>query len=131
LLLFIGFLIGTLAVGAPAFGQSAQQTLSDIKDTLTRTGISIRADAPLSLRNPEDHTLPIYLEIINGVEKQGYSALAKMSGIVKREPLRFEGVDIFVKPTGKRRQFVDEPFARGQPGFLLRRSAGWPTADHR
>jgi len=108
-LFLIEFLIGTWAVGSLAFGQSAQQTLADIKDTLTRTGVSVRADAPLSLRNPDDHTLPIYLEIINGVEKMGYSALAKMSGFVKREPLRFEGVNLFVKPSGKRRQFVDEP----------------------
>ena len=126
----IGFLIGTWAAGTPAFGQSAQQTLSEIKDTITRTGISVRADAPLSLRNPDDRTLPIYLEIINGAEKMGYSALAKISGIVKREPLRLEGVNIFVKPEGKRRQFVAEPLHldSGQDFSYDARTGGQPLA---
>ena len=93
----LGLLIGTVAVGAPAFGQSAQQTLSEIKDTITRTGISVRADAPLSLRNPDDHTLPIYLEIINGVEKMGYSALAKMSTPSRCNGSRFTKPEIFAR----------------------------------
>jgi len=98
-----------LVTSLPVFGQSAPQAWSEIKDTITRTGISVRADAPLSLRNPDDPTLPIYLEIINGVEKMGYSALTKISGMVSREPLHLEGVNVFVKPSGKRRQFVEEP----------------------
>ena len=105
-----GFLAVTLVASSPPVcGQSAQQTWSEIKDTITRTGINIRADAPLSLRNPDDPTLPVYLEIINGVEKTGYSVITKISGIVKREPLQLEGVNVFIKPAGKRRQFVEEP----------------------
>lgn len=72
-----------------------------------------RADAPHTLRNREDPYLPLYLEIINGVEKAAHTTAAGIAHYIPREPLKLEGVDIFVKPAGAKRQFVAKPLFWG------------------
>ena len=97
---------------ARAFQQKEPATA--LREALARAGVFFRADAPLLLRNREDPYLPIYLEIINGVEKTGKSAVSAVTQYVTREPLKLEGVNIFAKPAGARRQFVAEPLRLGR-----------------
>jgi hypothetical protein len=101
--------LGSIARGAPQ-----RDTATSLRETLSRTGVFFRADAPSVLRNREDPYLPVYLEIINGVEKTGKSALTAVRQYVTREPLKLEGVNIFVKPAGARRQFATEPLLVGE-----------------
>lgn len=86
-----------------------QTEMDNLRETLSRTGVFFRADAPYVLRNADDPNLPVYVEIINGVEKTGKSAVTQLAPYVKREPLRLEGVNIFAKPPGTRRQFPATP----------------------
>ena len=86
-----------------------QSEIEKLTETLSRTGVFFRADAPYVLRNADDPNLPVYVEIINGVEKTGKSAVTQLAPYVKREPLRLEGVNIFAKPPGARRQFPAAP----------------------
>ena len=97
-------LAGSLLLGSTAHAAPQQEAVSSLRETLARTGVFFRADAPSVLRNREDPYLPVYLEIINGVEKTGKSALSVVRQYVSREPLKLEGVNLFVKPAGARRQ---------------------------
>jgi len=85
----------------------------EIGKKLSQTGVFLRADAPRLLRNPEDPFLPIHLEIINGVEKAAHTTGAAFSSYFPREPLKLTGVDVFLKPSGARRQFASDPLLLG------------------
>jgi hypothetical protein len=106
-------LTGGLFLGSVAGGAPPQEAASSLRETIARTGVFFRADAPSLLRNQADPYLPVYLEIINGVEKTGKSALSVVRQYVAREPLKLEGVNIFVKPAGARRQFATAPLLLG------------------
>jgi hypothetical protein len=94
---------------APLRVAVAQTDFENIKETLSRTGVFFRADAPYVLRNAKDPNLPIHLQIINGVEKTGKSAITRLAPYVTREPLELEGVNLYAKPPGARRQFPEKP----------------------
>ena len=101
-------------VAAPfAFPQVNGSVVSDLKEKLSRTGVFFRADAPRSLRNAGDNNLPIFVEIINGVEQEAHTTGSSVSNRFKRAPLSFQGVNVFVKPTGGRHQFAAEPLLLG------------------
>jgi len=102
--------LAAIASTGAAPQQTAEQTL---KEKLLRAGVYFRADAPRVLRNPDDPDLPLYLEIINGVEKSGHSTARSLAAYLNRDPLKLEGVKIFFKPTGANRQFADEPVQLG------------------
>ncbi len=101
-----------MAVG-PAFSQPQQGLMDQLKDKLSKTGVFFRADAPRALRNPGDAYVPIFVELINGVEQEAHTTGSGVSNYVKRNPLQFQGVNIFVKPTGMRHQFTAEPLLLG------------------
>lgn len=103
-----GFVLCGLILPRPA-AAAPQSELENIKETLSRTGVFFRADAPYVLRNAADPNLPVYVEIINGVEKTGRSAITQLAPYVSREPLKLEGVNVYAKPPGARRQFADTP----------------------
>ncbi len=103
------FLAGSLWWVLSAQGLSQEKPLSDLQENISRTGIFFRADAPSCMRNREDFYLPIALEIINGVETTAHSTGTAVAHYVRREPLKLEGVNLFVKPAGTRRQFAAEP----------------------
>jgi hypothetical protein len=84
------------------------------KQELAQTGVFLRADAPRSLRNPDDPYLPIFVEVINGVEQEAHTTGSGVSYFVKRGPLKLDGVNVFVKPTGARHQFSSEPLLWGE-----------------
>jgi hypothetical protein len=102
-----------LAVGFyaawPAFSQVDGSTIGDWKEKLSRTGVFFRADAPRTLRNPDDPNLPIFIEIINGVEQEAHTTGSSVSSRIKRSPLNFLGVNVFAKPTGSGHQFTVQP----------------------
>lgn len=83
------------------------QVFSQLREELSRAGIFFRADTPTALRNAEDPYLPIYLQVINGIEKTGRETT--LSQYVKRDPLRLEGINIYFKPAGPLHQFVTDP----------------------
>jgi hypothetical protein len=103
-----GFAFVATSFCAPQAG--LKQTL---EEKVSRAGVFFRADAPRVLRNPDDPALPLYLEIINGVEKTGHSAARGLAHYLSRDPLKFEGVKIYVKPSGPKRQFADDPLQLG------------------
>jgi hypothetical protein len=107
-------LLAASLTGAPgAFSQSQEGLVNQLKDKLARTGVFFRADAPCSLRNSADANLPVFVEVINGVEQEAHTTGSSVANYVKREPLKFLGVNIFVKPTGARHQFMAEPLLLG------------------
>jgi len=108
---WVSFLTSILAMFAPPLAQAdpQQEAIATLKDTLSKTGVFFRADAPYALRNRDDTNLLVYLEIINGVERTGRSAVGKIAPYVTRTPLMLEGVNVFAKPAGARRQFTAEP----------------------
>jgi hypothetical protein len=75
--------------------------------------VFFRADAPRVLRSPDDPYLPIYLLIINGVEKAAHTSGSALSQYLNREPVQLQGVNIFVKPAGARRQFAPDSLLLG------------------
>jgi hypothetical protein len=95
----------------PAWSQ--QEMASQLKEKISQTGVFFRADTPRVLRNSNDPDLPLYLEIINGVEKTAHTTGAGLSQYITREPLKLLGVNLFVKPAGTRRQFVADPLLLG------------------
>lgn len=119
-----------VVLGCATAGAEPPQEVGELKQTLERTGVFFRADAPYVLRNPADPFLPVTIEIINGVEKTGRSAISRIAPYVTREPLKLEGVSVFAKPPGARRQFADAPllFAEGQGFTFDARTAGQPLA---
>jgi hypothetical protein len=112
-------LLGPIAMAAffaaapPALSQPQEGLVDQWKGKLSKTGVFFRADAPRSLRNPDDVYLPIFVEIINGVEQEAHTTGSSVSHYVKRDPLKLQGVDVFVKPTGARHQFITEPLPLG------------------
>jgi hypothetical protein len=114
--------------GPPAFSQAEGSTVSEWEARLLKTGVFFRADAPRSLRNSGDGYLPIFVEIINGVEREAHTTGSSVSSYVKRPPLKLQGVDIFVKPTGARHQFTKTPLLLGpsQDFSFDPRTAGQP-----
>jgi hypothetical protein len=97
----------------PAYSQPQGGVVSELKEKLSKTGVFFRADAPRSLRNPDDEYLPVFLEIINGVEQEAHTTGSGISNFVKRDPVKLLGVNIYVKPTGARHQFSTEPLLLG------------------
>ena len=83
--------------------------MGDLKDRLSKTGVFFRADAPRSLRNSSDDYLPVFVEVINGVEQEAHTTGSSVSNHIKRDPLNLLGVNVYVKPTGARHQFTAEP----------------------
>ncbi len=107
------FLLGAALTAAalPAFSQEG--LFDQLKARFSKTGIFFRADCPRSLRNSSDIYLPIFVEIINGVEQEAHTTGSGVSNYIKRDPLQFQGVDIFVKPTGAQHQFGKDPLLLG------------------
>jgi hypothetical protein len=100
------------AVPQTAGPQKDRQT-STLTEEVSRTGVFFRADAPRVLRNPQDPYLPVFLEIINGVEQEGSSNIAQLAQKIKREPVELQGVKVFVKPSGSNRRFAADPLLLG------------------
>jgi hypothetical protein len=101
-------------VSAAVLPASAQVNIPpEIKEKISQVGVFFRADTPWTFRNREDTYLPIYLEIINGIEKAAHTAGSSVRQYITREPLKLEGVNLFVKPAGARRQFATEPLLLG------------------
>ena len=92
-----------------AFSQPQGGLVDQLKEKLSKTGVFFRADAPRSLRNPGDVNLPLFVEIINGVEQEAHTTGSGISNYVNRGPLKLQGVNVFVKPAGARRQFTTDP----------------------
>jgi hypothetical protein len=107
--------LAALAAGIATGGQArwGSQTVGKLEEKVSRAGVFFRADSPRALRDSRDGYLPLFLEIINGVEKTGHSSLAAAVQKINREPLGFQGVNIFVKPAGTDRQFADTPLRLG------------------
>ena len=101
------------AAARPALCRPQEGLLDQLKERLSKTGIFFRADAPRSLRNPGDVYLPIFVEIINGVEQEAHTTGSVVSNYVKRDPLKVQGVNVFVKPTGASHQFSTDPLRLG------------------
>lgn len=97
----------------PAASRPQEGLMDQLKAQLSKTGVFFRADAPRSLRNPSDVYLPVFIEVINGVEQEAHTTGAGISNYVKRDPLKFQGVNIYVKPAGARHQFALEPLLLG------------------
>ncbi|MGA3325666.1 MAG: hypothetical protein ABSF45_14430 [Terriglobia bacterium] len=112
-------LLGSMVVAAcftaapPAFSQPQEGLVDQLKQKLSKTGVFFRADAPRSLRNSGDVYLPIFVQIINGVEQEAHTTGSGVSSYVKRDPLKLQGVNVFVKPSGARHQFTTEPLLLG------------------
>ena len=96
-----------------AFPQPQESVVGQMKERLSKTGVFFRADTPCALRNSSDGSLPIFVEIINGVEQEAHTTGSSVSSYVKRAPLQLQGVNVFVKPTGARHQFTAEPLLLG------------------
>jgi len=108
-----GVIAACLTAAPSTFSQSQEGLVNQLKGTLARTGVFFRADAPRSLRNAGDPNLPIFVEVINGVEKEAHTTGSGVSNYVKRGPLKLLGVNVFVKPTGTRHQYTAEPLLLG------------------
>jgi hypothetical protein len=106
-------LAATFMAAPPAFAQPQESLTDQLKARFSKTGVFFRADAPRSLRNPGDVYLPIFVEIINGVEQEAHTTGSGVSNYVSRNPLKFQGVNVFFKPSGVRHQFVKEPVLLG------------------
>jgi hypothetical protein len=103
----------SLAAQTSATTQDKQETSPSITEEVSRTGVFFRADAPRLLRNSQDPYLPVFLEVINGVEKEGLSKVAELARQITRVPVELEGVRIFVKPAGSNRRFAADPLLLG------------------
>ncbi len=103
-------LVGACLVAAPlAFPQVDGSVVSDLRERLSKTGVFFRVDAPRSLRNSGDDYLPLFVEIINGVEQEAHTTGSSVSSRIKRGPLGLLGVNVLVKPSGAARQFTAQP----------------------
>ncbi len=115
-----GLLVWVSGGTPPAWARGAPPP--QLREELARAGIFFRADAPAVLRNSGDPYLPIDLDIINGVEQAASSLLSQY---FKRQPLKLDGVNLFVKPAGQSYTFAQEPLRLGEsgpagPGFDFR-----------
>lgn len=100
---------------APAALCRAQESLtSTVEQKVSRAGIFFRADAPAALRSRNDPSLPVFLEIINGVEKTGNSEISAAAQKIARPPLELEGVNVYVRPAGAEHQFASDPLLLGE-----------------
>ena len=73
-------LVVACSYGARRLFPSPRKDWSDqLKEKLSKTGVFFRADAPRSLRNPGDVYLPIFVEIINGVEQEAHTTGSSVS----------------------------------------------------
>lgn len=99
----------SLSASVPGQTTGPEKAPSQLSENLSRSGIFFRADAPWALRNSEDPHLPLYLEIINGVEKAGHGMGSTVAQYVKRDPLKLQGVNIYPKPDGATHQFAAQP----------------------
>ncbi len=113
LLRFGLFVAASLVAAATAFSQENGSVMSSWKERLSRTGIFFRADAPRALRNPGDPNLPIFIEVINGVEQEAHTTGSSVSGHIKRGPLNLLGVNVYLKPAGDGHQFTAQPLLMG------------------
>jgi hypothetical protein len=113
LLICVASVAVCLLLSVPAASQPQAGLLSEWKDKLAKTGVFFRADAPRSVRNPDDPYIPIFVEIINGVEQEAHTTGSGFSQYVQRDPLKLQGVIIYVKPTGEKHKFVQEPLLLG------------------
>ncbi|MGD0696560.1 MAG: hypothetical protein ABSB82_17205 [Terriglobia bacterium] len=111
--LAIVFLATALPLIVPSIGASQQETELTLKEKIIRKGVFFRADAPYVLRNQQDSFLPLSLEIINGIEKCGHSTAAMLAKYLTRDPIRLEGVNLYVKPVGSQHHFSQEPLLLG------------------
>ena len=124
--------LGMTAITVFAFGStpawSQQEMVSQLKEKVSKAGVFFRADAPRVLRNSNDPCLPLYLEIINGVEKTAHTTGAGLSQYITREPLKLLGLNLFVKPAGAGRQFVADllPLGESKDFSFDARSNGQP-----
>lgn len=108
-------LLGTMLTGVlPGSAGAQEEAAKTLGETLARTGVFFRADAPYVLRNAADPYLPVYLEIINGVEGTGRSVLKRAAPYIHRDPLKLEGVNIYAKPPGRQRDFASQPLLLGE-----------------
>ncbi len=105
--------IAGLTAAPPAFSQSQVGMVGEWKEKLSKTGVFFRADAPRFLRNSSDDNLPIFVEVINGVEQEAHTMGSSVAHYVNRDPLPLLGVNVYVKPTGARHQFDPEPLWLG------------------
>ena len=69
--------------------------VDQLKEKLSKTGVFFRADAPRSLRNPGDVYLPIFVEIINGVEQEAHTTGSGVSNLCQTRPLETPGCERF------------------------------------
>ena len=99
---------------APSSSGVQEKPGASLQEEIARSGVFFRADAPSVLRNREDPYLPVFLEILNGVEKTGLSKVALLARQITREPLELEGVNIYVKPAGAKRRFATDPLRLGE-----------------
>ena len=107
-------MVAALATASPlGFSQPQEGLVDQLKEKVSKAGVFFRADAPRSLRNPGDVDLPIFVEIINGVEQEAHTTGSGVSNYVKRDPLKLQGVNVFVKPSGARHQFTTDPVLLG------------------
>jgi hypothetical protein len=109
-------LLAITALLSPAMSIAAQDSkpgqekpAASLTEVVSRAGVFFRADAPRVLRNPQDPYLPVFLEVINGVEKQGLSRVALLARNITRPPLQLAGVNVFAKPAGGIRRFASDP----------------------
>jgi hypothetical protein len=101
------------SAAAQAAGPQKESQSTSLSEEVSRAGVFFRADAPRILRNPQDPYLPIFLEVINGVEQEGHSSLAALAQKISRAPVELEGVKIFAKPAGANRRFAADPLLLG------------------
>ncbi|MGE5325520.1 MAG: hypothetical protein ACM3NO_00665, partial [Deltaproteobacteria bacterium] len=88
--------IPALILFVSAAGNAAAQTAApqldkpsaSITEEVSRAGVFFRADAPRVLRNSQDPFLPIFLEVINGVEQESRSNLAQLARKISRDPVQ-------------------------------------------
>jgi len=125
---FVLFLLAGLAVISPAVCFSGQEPELTLKDKIIRKGVFFRADAPYVIRNRQEAYLPVTLEIINGIEKVGHSSAAMVAKFLTRDPIRLEGIDIYVKPAGSRHHFTEDrlPIDSGTEFSIDARTGGQP-----
>jgi hypothetical protein len=99
--------------GPPLPAQTQEKVPSELEKKLMQTGVFFRADAPRVMRSGDDPYLPIHLLIINGVEKAAHTTGAMLSQYITREPVKLQGVNVYVKPAGPRRQFATDSLLLG------------------
>ena len=106
-------ILGVRGLAAQVAETTQEKAASSLAQEVSRTGVFFRADAPRILRNARDPYLPVFLEVINGVEKEGLSKVAELARQITRPPVELVGVQVFVKPTGANRRFAQDPLLLG------------------